>query len=203
VALSSGPWISVALLGNTYSMSEFNDVVQSANQLLVPGVPSMEKIDRSLGVSVMIGISNRHGTAIGLTYDHLSANTGISFQGENLSIDLPADLLGAFASHRLASGPQSALAARLRAGLLLVNGQFTYYAAGFGTDRLAIDGSAPVLQFELVAEHALGPNVALSASGGYRRAIVENSTIDGVEWWNLDYSGVAAGIAIVLYVARR
>ena len=193
------PWLGLTGSWGTYSMTDVNREIGAINDTLASsGVPlRMDEINNGLGFGVAAGLDLPGGLTLALAYERLSASTEVSDMTGGIAYRLPANAFSVRGQYRFPSPGVGALSLGLGVGWVSEAGALELIAGGFGGFSLDLEGSGLLLEPFVNGDWWATPQVALSASAGYRRAKVTevqvfNQTIynpDGSKY-TVDYSGL-------------
>lgn len=199
------PWLSGSIGGSLFEMSDVNREVGVINAALAGTGLSMNEVNGGMVAGAAFGLDLGAGWSVGIGMDRLSASTEVSDASGSLSYDLPANsvhLLGRYSFTPAAKGTGFA---QVAVGRITSAGSVSVNVVGSGSLTGDLDGSGIAMEGAIGGMIWAAPQFGLQASLGYRRAIVEDLTVEGTPVLNadgsryeLDYSGVfvRAGFAV-------
>jgi hypothetical protein len=184
---------------NTYSMEQFNDFVLFTNSDVGT---NFEEISTGFGGGLALRVWPTSSWMVSAGWEPLFASTKSDAFGGDIEINLDAHAFQATGAYFFPSqGPGKY---GLGAGL----GYYTIAGEApdsTGTTTIEIGGSAVGFHFLGLAEWTVSPGFAVTASGGYRVAKIDETEFDGVKDPDseTDYSGLMLRGGLAFYLPTK
>jgi hypothetical protein len=208
---SSGvrPWLSGAIGGSTYAMSDVNDDVGFINTALGGTGLRMGEVTAGFNYGAAIGLDVWRGFAVGLGYDRLAGHSDVAGYGLSVEYDLPADLLRGFGRYSFKSAGKSNGFLEASLGRVKSAASTTFAVPGLGTETSDLEGTSLAYEAAGGISAWTAPQFAITVMVGYRHATIGDVEVDGERIYDqsggdytIDYNGMFARLGILVALTK-
>ena len=203
-AAKAKPWFGAYGAWSGYSMGDVNRDIGDFNAELAGTGYSMDEITNGFGFGALLGVDLNPQFAVGVAAEHLLASTDFTAEGVTLTYDLPANTFCAFGEYRLPTEGTLGFRLGAAAGLVATSGSLELIVPGLGGGSADVTGTGPMFQFYGTGEMWSTPQLAVTATLGYRYANVSELDVAGITLrkFGADYSGILARAGLKFYLTK-
>ena len=209
-AASPRPWVSGWLGGASYSMEDVNDLVSQVNQLIAGSGLTMEDVNHGWNYGGMFGLDVGNNFSVGVGYDRLEAMTDVGDATGKIELKVPGNLFRGFGRYTFPSASTAHGYLELSLGRVSSSGSLDLSAQGSPTETNKIEGSGFAFEGSGGVTFAMGKQVDLFGSLGYRAAKATDITVAGDQAYNssgdnasVDWSGVVGRLGLTFAFSPR
>jgi hypothetical protein len=199
------PWLAGDIGASTYSMEDVNETVGQINAFLAGSGLSMDEVNNGLNYGLAFGLDFSNGFSAGVGYDMLTGNSKVSDASGSIEYDLPSNLLRGFGRYAFQSTGKAKGFLEASLGRVSSSASATLSVVGDPPEKDDFEGSAVAFEGGGGMSYWFSPQFAFTGSAGYRRAKIEDITVDGDPAYNasgdnysIDYSGVFMRLGVTV-----
>jgi hypothetical protein len=204
-ALNEQVWLMVNGGGGTYMMSDLNAEIDAVNAANAGTGWSFPRVERGRSLGLAMGFETASQWNFGVGVDRLDASTKASDASGALEYKFGANNWRLFGEYALQPVGNSTFFVGIGVGMIMESGKLIESASGSAPVEYKIGGSDPSYEGYVGGNVWITPQIAVTATAGYRYARVKEIHVEGVpfimsngEVMSLDFTGPSARLGIKL-----